>query len=479
MRENRREISRLLLKTALATLLAVAVLCLAIFAVPKLRERQLQASLAAGDTESARRIAMALEEEEQAEILQQCSYIDAERLAGEGRWQEASAAFTEAGSFSDAADRRKDCDYAYALQLEQAEDWDAAEAMFQSLGAYGDAAEQLQACRYGKALSLLDSGEKIDAAGILDKLGEYRDAPELLLKTVKELTGISDDKQALAAFHGMSEADLELIDQLTERRAALPQGILDMGFAHTVGLQPDGTVAACGDNSYGQCDTAGWMEVTAVAAGAYHTVALRKDGTVVSTGQNTENQCDTSDWTDIVQVAASDWATFGLKKDGTVVSCGINDYSNIKDWTGMVSITAGSYGIAAQRSDGSLWFFPEMNNASVLESAVCLAINTGYAVAAQQNGTVLCTSYGSDNWNGIIGLSASGTAILGLRADGRVSSYFFRSADAVDLSSVTDAVFVCAAADRFAVVHADGRVSLFGTPAEGEEQLSAWNLKVA
>jgi len=28
---------------------------------------------------------------------------------------------------------------------------------------------------------------------------------------------------------------------------------------HTVGLKPDGTVVAMGDNSSGQCDVSGWM----------------------------------------------------------------------------------------------------------------------------------------------------------------------------------------------------------------------------
>jgi hypothetical protein len=51
-----------------------------------------------------------------------------------------------------------------------------------------------------------------------------------------------------------------------------------------VGLKSDGTVVAVGDNSSGQCDIEGWMDITQVAAGTQHTVGLKADGTVVAAG---------------------------------------------------------------------------------------------------------------------------------------------------------------------------------------------------
>ena len=65
------------------------------------------------------------------------------------------------------------------------------------------------------------------------------------------------------------------------------------GRRHTVGLKLDGTVAAVGDNNYGQCDISGWRDVVAVAAGNVHmatntanahTLGLESDGTVVAEG---------------------------------------------------------------------------------------------------------------------------------------------------------------------------------------------------
>src|SRR5437867_9430113 len=50
------------------------------------------------------------------------------------------------------------------------------------------------------------------------------------------------------------------------------------GQYHSIGLKPDGTVSAWGDNNYGQTNVpAGLSNVTAIAAGYSHNLALRKD----------------------------------------------------------------------------------------------------------------------------------------------------------------------------------------------------------
>jgi uncharacterized repeat protein (TIGR02543 family) len=64
------------------------------------------------------------------------------------------------------------------------------------------------------------------------------------------------------------------------------------GYFYTVGLKPDGTVVAVGDNDDGQCDVGGWMGIMQVSAGGYHTVGLKSDGTVVAVGLNNDGQCD-------------------------------------------------------------------------------------------------------------------------------------------------------------------------------------------
>ena len=55
------------------------------------------------------------------------------------------------------------------------------------------------------------------------------------------------------------------------------------GAGHIVGLRPDHTVVAVGDNEYGQCNITDWKDIVAISAGDYHTVGLKEDGSVVET----------------------------------------------------------------------------------------------------------------------------------------------------------------------------------------------------
>ena len=83
-----------------------------------------------------------------------------------------------------------------------------------------------------------------------------------------------------------------------------------VGFYHTAALKNDGTVLACGDDSFGQCQVSAWHSVKQICAGAYHTVGLLEDGTVIAAGRNDEGQCDVGDWRDIVAVTAADVRPF-------------------------------------------------------------------------------------------------------------------------------------------------------------------------
>jgi alpha-tubulin suppressor-like RCC1 family protein len=111
------------------------------------------------------------------------------------------------------------------------------------------------------------------------------------------------------------------------------------GHRHTVGLKADGTVAAVGDNYWGQCnvDAAnGFTGITQVAAGNNHTVGLTSEGKVVAVGDNRDGQCSgVAGWEGITQVAAGSAHTVGLTSEGKVVAVGQNYFgqcSGVADW---------------------------------------------------------------------------------------------------------------------------------------------------
>lgn len=263
---------------------------------------------------------------------------------------------------------------------------------------------------------------------------------------------------------------------LAEKREALPRGIVAVGFYHTAALKNDGTVLACGDDSFGQCQVSAWHSVKQICAGAYHTVGLLEDGTVIAAGRNDEGQCDVGDWRDIVAVTAADWATFGLKRDGTVVACGFNDYYMLDDWTKITAISGGSYALAALREGGDTLLSHESARSEELHELVDIAVNTGYAVGLRADGSAVCAAAELSDWTDIIAAAASANAVLGLDAQGRVHAAFFRAGEEYDVSALRDIRAMAAGGTHYAFVTESGDVITLGENEHGECETGAWKL---
>ena len=446
--------------------------------IPQRRLTRIETLLDAGDYAAARPLIGRVDDEAMAESFRaRCDYLEGVERMEKGEWAEARELLANAGSLADAAERVQACSYALAEALLADGAYDAAAEAFAALGGYLDAADRALGCRYEKALTLEAGGDAAGAAEIYELLGAYRDSAERLRRLAVEVTGISDSEEALEVLHGLSREDREKMLALKTVREGLPQGVLAVGFYHTVGLRPDGSVAACGDNSFGQCDVGALHDVSAVAAGAYHTVALHADGTVSAVGRGSEGQCDTAAWRHVAAVAASDYATFGLTTGGELLCAGFYDYREPESWGGLTSVSGGSYNLAALREDGSVWSYPALKGLDALRGAEEIAVNTGYAVAVMSDGRAVCSEFDLSSWQDAVAVSASGTAILALDAEGRVLAHFFRAGDAVDFSSVTDAVAIAAGGTHFAVLLSDGSVRVFGENAHGEAETGGWTLK--
>src|SRR5438874_1140492 len=96
------------------------------------------------------------------------------------------------------------------------------------------------------------------------------------------------------------------------------------GYAHTLAVGSDGTVAAWGWNGGGQCTVPGSLSnVVAIAAGYSHSLALTADGTVVAWGYGGHGETNVGGLTGVVAIAASDAHSLAVKSDGTVVAAGM------------------------------------------------------------------------------------------------------------------------------------------------------------
>ena len=447
--------------------------------IPQQRLEKIETLISEGDTDGARRLIVRVKDEALAEELSvRCSYLDAERAFERRDWIAAKALYAEAGSWEDSEEKVRLCDYRRAAELLVAGAYEEAEAVYSALGGYRDSASFALDCRYERAAELERAGQLSEAAQLFDTLGGHRDAETRLLRLAIAVTGISDGEEALNTLRGMSPELREKMETLAKAREALPQGIIAVGFYHTVGLRGDGRVLACGDDSYGQCSVDMFHDVTAVAAGAYHTLALHRDGTVSAVGRNSEHQCDTSAWRNVVAIAAADYASFGLTKDGKLLAVGFYDYSEPTGWSALEAVAGGSYNLAALSTDGTVWSFPKLKNTEVLRGCAVLAVNTGYVVGAMPDGSVVSSVYDLSSWQDVVALSASGTAILGLDAQGRVLAYFFRQSDAIDFSSFAEVKAIAAGGTHFALVRADGSVTVLGENEHGEAETAQWVLAV-
>ena len=468
----------ILLSTALFFALGMGYLVLR-ERIPQQRLEKIEMLLAAGETDEVRRLAGRLDDEAAAEnFLVRCDYYDAEAAFARGEYTAARESYAAAGSWEDSADKVKLCDYRLAEELFSAGAFEEAEAAFAALGGFSDAADRALGCRYERASALESAGALSEAADLFETLGSYRDAEARVLRMAISVTGIDDPEEALSAFRGMSPELREKMARLGAARESMPQGVVAVGFYHTVGLCPDGSVVACGDNSYGQCGVGSLHDVTAVAAGAYHTLALHSDGSVSALGRSSEKQCDTSAWRDVVAIAASDYASFGLTRGGTLLCTGFYDYSEPESWSGLAAVSGGSYNLAALRADGTVWTYPKLKNTDALRGCLTLAVNTGYVVGAMKDGSVVSSVFDLSDWDEVVALSASGTAILGLRDDGRVLAHFLRESDAIDFSSFTDVRAIAAGGTHFALLRADGSVTVLGANDHGEAETAGWSLAI-
>jgi hypothetical protein len=266
--------------------------------------------------------------------------------------------------------------------------------------------------------------------------------------------------------------------------------IIAGGGRHTVGIRPDGTVVATGNNGDGQCNVDGWTDIQHVAAGFSHTVGLKEDGTVVATGNNDDGQCNIDGWTDIGLVVAGDWHTVGLKNDNTVVATGKSDEGqcDVLGWPAIqivaaggahtVGLRVGSNGtvVAAGRNDEG--------QCNVLGWAFIQQVAAGYAhtVGLEEDGTVVATGENNEGqcnvfgWTGITQIAAGHAHTVGLKEDGTVVATGRNNEGQCDVDGWTNIVQVVAGGWHTVGLKDCGTVVATGRNDDGQCDVGGWIL---
>lgn len=258
------------------------------------------------------------------------------------------------------------------------------------------------------------------------------------------------------------------------------------GKDHAVGLRADGTVAATGNNTYGQCNVSGWSDIVAIDAGPRHTVGVRADGTVMIVGDNDRGQLNAGGWSNVVAVSVH-WDSryiVGVKADGTILCTNEVLRQKTAGWYGIMEVSAGS-DLVGLRQDGRILVasaddiveYHYTENWSGIQS---ISAGAEHAVGLRSNGTVAVTGNNGlgqidvSGWTDIVYLNAGQKNTVGIRADGTVAVAGYYSEHFGAMYGWTDIVHVDTGDGLFLGVRADGTVVAAGDNSFGECDVSGW-----
>ncbi len=258
----------------------------------------------------------------------------------------------------------------------------------------------------------------------------------------------------------------------------------------TVVLYSDGTTAALGHNTLGQCDVLDWRDIEKIYVGSAHTLGLHADGTVSAVGGRSFGECDVSDWTDVMDISASNGVTIALKKDGTVVACGQNGNGqcNVSDWSGIIAIDTGWRNTLGLRENGTVVAagINTYGQCNVSDWTEIAAISfhgdawDAHTVGLRKNGTVVAVGdnyYGQCDvagWHDIIQIKATAKQTYGLRSNGTVVAVGDNSSGQCEVSEWKDIVQLSANSNFVLGLRKDGTVVMAGSTSYGDFDITGW-----
>ena len=416
--------------------------------------------------------------------VKEAQYQKGTSLLTAGDYDNATVAYQAAGDYSDAATKAKKAQYQKGTKLLEVDDYDGAIAAYQAAGNYGNAVVNAKEAQHRKGEAMLMSGDYDGATEYYYSIQQKNWAKDAQYRKGEKLLTDHNEEAAAQAFAlavGYQDA-LKRSYQIRYRN--LYEGKIATGYWHTVGLKTDGTVAATGENLYGQCNVDDWTDIVSVAAEGRRTMGLKSDGTVVAVGNNQFGKCDVSEWTDIVAIALGEYHTIGLKSDGTVVATGMNGdgQCDVSEWTDIVAIAAGQGHTAGLKADGTV---VETGDSSTggndWTDIVSISADDSRTIGLKADGTVVTTTkwdlykkYEVSDWTDIVSIAVGGSHTIGLKSDGTVVATGMNDDGQCDVSGWTEIVAIAAGEYQTVGLKSDGTVVATGKNGYGQCNVSGW-----
>ncbi|MCC8104175.1 MAG: Hsp70 family protein [Clostridiales bacterium] len=198
-----------------------------------------------------------------------------------------------------------------------------------------------------------------------------------------------------------------------------------------IGLHKDGTVSACGNNKYGQCDASWWENVKQISCNLKHVAGLLKDGTVITAGDNSYGKCNVNDWRNVVSIATGREWTFGLHENGTVLIAGSDKYgmrSEVEKWTSVCKIEYQDYfgKLIGLKTDGTVYVAGQRAKdwGGMLEWHDIISVSCGkygMPLGLTSDGRVLSINNVSSvsSWRDVVAVYAGKRYSVGIKRDER------------------------------------------------------------
>ncbi|HXJ56071.1 MAG TPA: immunoglobulin domain-containing protein [Verrucomicrobiae bacterium] len=217
--------------------------------------------------------------------------------------------------------------------------------------------------------------------------------------TVRVRTTLGRESTAAAVLNVMTHHVMGRVITWGSGPTNAPAGLsgviaISAGESHTLALRADGTVAAWGDNAFGQSTIPpGLRNVRAIAAGGHHSLALKHDGSLVAWGYNYNGQATPPPVGDMMAVAAGGSHSLAVRSNGTVLAWGNNTADAVIVPAGLsnvISVAAGdAFSLALSRDGRSvMWGVQNALPPDGLTNIVAIAAGHANYAALRQDGTV-------------------------------------------------------------------------------------------
>ena len=272
----------------------------------------------------------------------------------------------------------------------------------------------------------------------------------------------------------------------SEGSAADFASFISCGQKSTVGMNPDGTVVAVGNNVYRQCEVNDWKDIVQISGAGRYTIGLQSDGIFIAEGAcSWEYSMDIM--TNIVQISAGEHHTVGVRSDGTVMAKGINFYGqcNVSGWNNVSQVSASEYYTLGLKSDGTLVVAGLYYSRDILHwsNIVKIAAGIHHAAGIQADGSVIATgssSYGQcdvNDWRDIVQIAVGLYHTVGLRSDGTVVASGDNRYGQCDVNEWSHIIQISAGSYHTVGLKSDGTLVAVGDNSDGQCNISEWNLK--